>query len=149
MIHYNRCNANFVGKNMEPIHQLATTAQAATMANIKADSISSLIARGVMPKPDAYVGKTAVWHLDTIIEWLQLRPGPQGKWGDNLPEGNPEATQAILNHYLTADQAGQLLNTAPRNIQDRARRGTLPAPVARLGNSWVWKKSDFDQHLPG
>ena len=134
---------------MSQLNNLLTTRDVAAQSGTKQNTINSLIARGAMPKPDGYIGRTALWHINTITQWLASRPGTGHQWGDNLPEGNPEAAQSILDQYLTANQAGELLGTAPRNIQDRAKRGTLPAPVARLGNTWVWKKSDFDQHLPG
>lgn len=126
---------------MNPINDLVTTEQLATMAGIKPGSIPGLITRGVVPPPDAKVGRTSVWHVDTATQWLERRPGPGKPWAGTLPEGNPAKAAAVLAEWVTVKQVAERLGVTARNVTDRVARGTFPAPDGQLGRTLVWHAS--------
>jgi hypothetical protein len=52
-----------------------TTADVATVLGVTPATVRSYAARGVMPKPDGYLGRTPWWYPNTICEWQAKRPG--------------------------------------------------------------------------
>lgn len=59
---------------------LLTTADVAAMLGVTPATVSSYTARGVIPAPDGYLGRTPWWKRRTIEKWQASRPG-QGKGG--------------------------------------------------------------------
>ncbi|WP_336250956.1 hypothetical protein [Stomatohabitans albus] len=125
---------------MNPIKTLVSTEQLAELAGIKPGSIAGLITRGTIPQPDAKVGKSSVWHIDTVTEWLDRRPGPGNAWADTLPAGNPEKAAEALSQWVTVKDIAEALETSPRNVTDRVARGTFPQPAGRIGRTLLWPK---------
>lgn len=52
---------------------LLTTSDVARLAGITPASVRRYNHRGSMPKPDAHLGRTPVWTVQTITEWLDRR----------------------------------------------------------------------------
>lgn len=57
---------------------LLSSEQVASRANITAATLKRQRARGSVPEPDGWVGRTPVWRESTIDSWLQQRR-PRGR----------------------------------------------------------------------
>jgi predicted DNA-binding transcriptional regulator AlpA len=51
-----------------------TIEEVATLAGIQPGSVYRYRARGSMPEPDGFLGRTPWWRRATIEKWLQERP---------------------------------------------------------------------------
>ncbi|MGH3500283.1 MAG: helix-turn-helix transcriptional regulator [Nocardioidaceae bacterium] len=51
----------------------------AAMLGILPSSVHRYRVRGVLPEPDAMLGRSPGWHADTIRAWQQARPGRTGR----------------------------------------------------------------------
>jgi len=52
-----------------------TSADVAARCGIKPASVRRMRHRGDLPRPDTYAGRTPLWKIKTIEEWLAQRPG--------------------------------------------------------------------------
>lgn len=63
-----------------------TTQDVALMLGVTPATVRSYSARGVMPPPDGYLGRTPWWRPGTIKAWRAQRPG-QGVGGGRPRKG--------------------------------------------------------------
>jgi predicted DNA-binding transcriptional regulator AlpA len=54
-----------------------TVDQVAAYLGVGPSTVTSYRARGQMPAPDRYFGRTPVWRAETIREWHSRRPSQQ------------------------------------------------------------------------
>jgi len=50
-----------------------TTEQAAELAGMRVDTFRRYRARGTVPEPDGYLGRTPWWRKETIARWAANR----------------------------------------------------------------------------
>lgn len=130
-----------------PIPELLTVEQIGELAGVNPRSLSSLIARGVMPEAEGFLGNKALWHRDTIAAWLAARPGTGGTWSGALPKGDPAKVERILAEWVNVDQVAAQLGTNSRNVAAKVRRGTFLEPAGRIGRMPVWRRKDIENYL--
>jgi hypothetical protein len=53
-----------------------TTSDVAAYLGVVVSTVSTYRSRGQMPAPDLTVGRTHMWHPQTIIDWHGSRPRP-------------------------------------------------------------------------
>lgn len=51
----------------------------ATYLDVTTGTVASYKARGLMPEPDRFFGRTPAWKPARIIEWHETRPGHGGR----------------------------------------------------------------------
>ncbi|OEJ20846.1 hypothetical protein AR457_42020 (plasmid) [Streptomyces agglomeratus] len=56
-----------------------STAGAAAIIGIEQKTWSGYVARGQAPAPDDHVGREPVWHLSTVLGYIDTRPGRPGR----------------------------------------------------------------------
>ena len=54
-------------------------ADVAAFLGIGPTTVASYKARGLMPEPDRFFGRTPAWRPARIIEWHEARPGHGGR----------------------------------------------------------------------
>ena len=133
--------------NTNPIPELLTVEEIAVHAGVNPRFLSSLITRGVMPRPEGFIGNKALWHQDTVAAWLEARPGTGGTWSGALPKGDPAKVEHILAEWVNVDQVAAQLGTNSRNITAKVRRGTFLEPAGRIGRMPVWRRKDIENYL--
>jgi predicted DNA-binding transcriptional regulator AlpA len=52
-----------------------TTSDIADRLGIQRESVHRYLTRGDIPQPDERAGRTLLWRVDTIEEWIAGRPG--------------------------------------------------------------------------
>lgn len=55
--------------------RLWDTTAVAERLGVKPETVSSYLARGMMPAPDGRYGRAPVWREDTVEAWIASRPG--------------------------------------------------------------------------
>lgn len=130
-----------------PIPELLTVEEIGEMAGVNPRSLSSLIARGVMPEAEGFLGNKALWHRDTITAWLAARPGTGGIWTGDLPSGSPDRVAEVLAGWMNTDQVAVLAGTTPQSITAKVRRGTFLEPAGKVGRMPVWRRTDIEAYL--
>jgi 8-oxo-dGTP pyrophosphatase MutT (NUDIX family) len=74
---------------MVPVDRSATwwtTSDVAEYLGLRVGTVSSYRRRSQMPAPDQTLGRTRLWHPQTIIEWQQNRP----RAGREIPQDPPK-----------------------------------------------------------
>lgn len=130
-----------------PIPELLTVEEIGEMAGVNPRSLSSLIARGVMPEAEGFLGNKALWHRDTVSAWLAARPGTGGVWEGALPTGDPARVADVLAGWVNVDQVAALAGTSPQSITAKVRRGTFLEPAGKVGRMAVWRRADVERFL--
>ena len=62
-----------VSTTPDPTSEWWTTSEVAAYLGLNVATVSAYRARGQMPEPDMTVGRTHVWHPETIITWHEAR----------------------------------------------------------------------------
>lgn len=70
--------------------ELLDSAGFADVLGVKLGTLHTFRSRGILPEPDAMIGKSPAWHRSTVDAWKATRPG-RGK-GGGRPRKTAEAT---------------------------------------------------------
>lgn len=123
---------NAATEQPDPAAEWWTTSDVAAYLEVRVATVSSYRARGQMPAPDMTVGRTHVWHPETIITWHEGRPRP-GVGGRPAPEESPGERRP-----LEPDYAADLLDHACRIAGLNGHN----AHLLRIGSNAVYRLAE-------